>query len=70
MREALREVAEKLAGGRLDLLRVEADVVRERERALRDLGRLVDATELRERLCEPERTRDERAFLVVLAVQR
>src|SRR5438105_1820552 len=61
--EPLREVAEQLARARVDLLGEEADVVRVWEYEFHRLGRLVDATETRERLDDPERACDERAFL-------
>src|SRR5581483_6953420 len=67
VRETLREVAEELAARGVDLLRVEADVVRELEQLLHRLARLLDAADARERLDEPERAREERALLPLLA---
>ena len=62
MREALREVAEELAASRVDLLRVEADIVRAPDQLVEQLRGGVDPTPLRVRVGEPERAGDEGAF--------
>src|SRR4051794_3806326 len=62
VRQPLREVAEERARLRVDLLGVEPDVVPQRDQRVHRLARLVEAAEPRERLHEPERAGDERAF--------
>src|SRR6185437_10736648 len=61
--QALREVAQELAAPRVDLLRVETEVVGVGKDLLHRLAGLVDAAEPRERLDQPERARRECALL-------
>jgi hypothetical protein len=60
--EPLREVPEELAGRRVDLFRVEADVVRVRQQLFEERCCVVNPAGARERLDEPEGARDERAL--------
>src|SRR3954471_15253110 len=60
--QRLREVAEEGAVGRVDLLGIEADVVREAGELVEQRGRLVGPAGGRQRLDEPERARQERAL--------
>ena len=69
MAEPLREVPEELPGGRIDLLRQQADVVRGIDGLLEDVGPVVDSTCSRERRREPERAGEERALLVAPAAR-
>ena len=63
MGERLRVVAEMVAGRRVHLLGVEAErAARARARSSKPLGRLGDPAGAGERLDEPERARQERAF--------
>src|SRR6188508_3656401 len=62
MRERLWDVAEQLAGFRVDLLGEEADVVRERDRVVHERLSTLETPGPCESLHEPERTGEEGTF--------
>src|SRR5438132_384562 len=59
MHERLREISEEVAGVRIDLLRIEADVVGLRGESVHELGGLAQASRAGKRGNEPERTIEE-----------
>src|SRR5438874_7485247 len=63
MAERLREVAEQFAGGGVDLLGEQADIVDERRRLREDALGPLDLPGHRKRLSQPERAQQERALL-------
>lgn len=63
MADRLRDVAERVAGPRIDLLGEQADVVRRRGGTLEDGLGALDAAGARVALREPERGEQERAVL-------
>jgi len=65
--QRLREVAEERTRRRVDLLGEQPDVVLVGQELLEERGSLVDVAAARERLDEPERTGDERAFAADVA---
>lgn len=62
MTECLREVAEVLASGRIDLLGVQTDVIGAMEEALESVVGFVEAADASQRLDEPEGADDESSF--------
>src|SRR5204862_4706129 len=66
--QALREVTEELTVRRIDLLGVEADVVRDADQLVHQGAGLIEAALARKGVHEPERAREERAFLPADAV--
>src|SRR6266511_6151409 len=67
MRKALWEVPEQVTGLWIDLLRVQAGVVREQKQLLHQLPGLVPATGGGERRDEPERAGEKRPLLPELS---
>src|SRR5438093_1786517 len=62
MDEGLWKVAAKRPAGRIDLLRVESNVVRAMEKAVHQRRRLVDAAAASQSADQPERTVQEASF--------
>ena len=62
MHQPLRDVAQELAGVRVDLLGVEADIVGEGNQLCHELGGLLESSDAGERVGEPERAAEEGAL--------
>ena len=76
MHEPLRDVAQQLAGARVEFLGVEANVVGERDQLFHELDGCLQAPDPGERVCEPERAAEQgslgsaEAVLAAVAVKQ